>query len=267
MAEMKENSFLSHLFELRDRLIRIVVTILVIFAALFSFSNQIYLIVAEPLHSILPKGQTMIATGVISPFLTPFKLTLVVSFYIAIPMVLYQVWAFVAPGLYKNEKRFMLPLAVSSTLLFYLGMVFAYFVVLPIVFPFLAGTTPDGIAYTPDIKEYLDFVLKMFFAFGVAFEVPIATFLLVKTGMTTADSLSQKRPFLIVGSFVVGMLLTPPDIISQTLLALPMWILFEIGLLFAKRIKVDDEEEYYTEMSDEEMESELDQIEQEEKSK
>ena len=264
VAEIKENSFLSHLFELRDRLIRIVITILIIFVALFSFSNQIYLIVAEPLHSILPKGQTMIATGVISPFLTPFKLTLVVSFYIAIPMVLYQVWAFVAPGLYKNEKRFMLPLAVSSTLLFYLGMVFAYFVVLPIVFPFLAGTTPDGIAYTPDIKEYLDFVLKMFFAFGVAFEVPIATFLLVKTGMTTAESLSQKRPFLIVGSFIVGMLLTPPDIISQTLLALPMWILFEIGLLFAKRIKVDDD--YYTEMSDEEMESELDQIEQDEKS-
>ena len=175
MAEIKENSFLSHLFELRDRLIRIVITILIIFVALFSFSNQIYL-----------------------------------------------------------------------------------------VFPFLAGTTPDGIAYTPDIKEYLDFVLKMFFAFGVAFEVPIATFLLVKTGMTTAESLSQKRPFLIVGSFIVGMLLTPPDIISQTLLALPMWILFEIGLLFAKRIKVDDD--YYTEMSDEEMESELDQIEQDEKS-
>jgi len=237
----------------------------VIFACLIPFANEVYLFVAEPLHKILPKDQNMIATGVISPFLTPFKLSLVVAFYIAIPFVLYQIWGFVAPGLYKNERNLVLPLAVSSTILFYTGMMFAYYVVFPLVFPFLAGTTPEGIAYTPDIKEYLNFALKLFFAFGVAFEVPIATILLVKTGMTTTKSLASKRPYIIVGAFVLGMLLTPPDIISQTLLAIPMWVLFELGLVFARRTKesaeVDEDE---AEMSEEEMEAELDKIELEE---
>jgi len=261
----KKNTFLSHLFELRDRLLRIVIATLIVFAALMPFSNKIYLFVSKPLRDILAEaGQTMISTGVLSPFLSPFKLTMVIAFYVAIPYILYQVWSFIAPGLYKQEKRLIVPLAVSSTLLFYTGMMFAYFVVFPIMFPFMAGTTPDGITYSPDIKEYLDLILKLFFAFGVAFEVPIATILLVKVGIATPESLSDKRPYIVVGAFVVGMLLTPPDIISQTLLAIPMWILFEIGLFFARRLKPKDQtEDEHKEMTDEEMETELDRMEDE----
>lgn len=259
-----EQPLLQHLIELRDRLVKIVIVVAVIFACLIPFANEVYLFVAEPLHRILPENQNMIATGVISPFLTPFKLSLMIAFYIAIPVVLYHVWAFIAPGLYKHERKFIIPLAVSSAILFYLGMVFAYYVVFPLVFPFLAGTTPDGIAYTPDIKDYLDFALKLFFAFGVAFEVPIATILLVKTGLTTTESLAKKRPYIIIGAFVVGMLLTPPDVISQTLLAIPMWFLFEIGLLFSRQIGKKKSKSDFEEMSDQEMEEELDKIESEE---
>jgi sec-independent protein translocase protein TatC len=263
-----ERPLLEHLIELRDRLIRILIAVGVVFAVSFPFSNAIYGFVSEPLRQILVENTSMIATSPISPFLTPFKLTLIMAFYVAIPYVLYQIWAFIAPGLYNHEKKLVVPLAVSSTFLFYLGMLFAYFVVMPLVFGFMAQTTPGGVAYTPDIKEYLDFVLKMFFAFGVAFEVPVATILLVKVGVTTPDSLAAKRPYIIVGAFIVGMLLTPPDIISQTLLALPMWLLFEIGLFVSRKMKLGKEEEEdddYDEddegLSEEEMEAELDRIE------
>lgn len=293
----QEQTFVSHLVELRDRLLRIVLAVLIIFLCLFYFANDIYELLAEPLIRQLPKGSGMIATGVISPFLTPFKLTLVVSVFIAIPFILYQMWAFIAPGLYQHERKLVYPLLFSSTVLFYLGMTFAYFVVFPLVFGFIATTTPEGVAQAPDIALYLDFALKLFFAFGIAFEVPIATILVIWSGLTTAESLKKKRPYIIVAAFVVGMLLTPPDIISQTLLALPMWILFELGLIMSKmytRKEVEDEEnsdsqqtqtatdsekpasetagsnaggivdEEYHELSEAEMDAELDRIEEEE---
>jgi sec-independent protein translocase protein TatC len=229
-----EQPFVAHLIELRNRLLKCVVAVTVIFLALFSFSNGIYVFLAEPLIKSLPQGSSMIATGVISPFLTPFKLTLVVSIFVSIPYLLYQAWAFVAPGLYKNERRLAFPLLVSSTILFYAGMAFAYYIVFPLVFGFMAMTTPEGVTQAPDISMFLDFSIKMFFAFGVAFEVPIATILVIWAGMTTAESLAEKRPYIIVAAFVIGMLLTPPDVISQTLLAVPMWLLFEAGLYFSK---------------------------------
>ncbi|WP_455201229.1 twin-arginine translocase subunit TatC [Kaarinaea lacus] len=240
-----EQPFVAHLVELRDRLLRAVLVIIVIFLALIGFSNDLYIFLAEPLIASLPQGSSMIATGVIAPFLTPFKLTLVVSIFAAIPFLLYQAWAFIAPGLYKNERRLAFPLIVSSTILFYTGMVFAYYVVFPLVFGFMATTTPDGVAQAPDISMFLDFAIKLFFAFGVAFEVPIATILVIWSGMTTAESLAAKRPYVIVAAFVIGMLLTPPDVISQTLLALPMWVLFELGLVFSRMYKPnkDDAEE------------------------
>ena len=238
-----EQPFVSHLIELRDRLLRSVLAVMVVFLALFSFANDLYTFVAGPLLSHLPKGSSMIATEVASPFLTPFKLTLVVSIFICIPYLLYQVWAFVAPGLYKNERKLVFLLMLSSTILFYLGMVFAYYVVFPLVFGFLTAIAPEGVAVSPDISRYLDFVLKMFFAFGVAFEVPIATIVVIWTDLTTAQSLAAKRPYVIVAAFVVGMLLTPPDVISQTLLALPMWGLFELGLFFSRMYTRGETEE------------------------
>jgi sec-independent protein translocase protein TatC len=239
----KELPFLSHLVELRDRLLRAVVFILVIFLFLFSFANDIYHQLAAPLMASLPQGSTMIATGVASPFLTPFKLSLVLSVFIAMPYLLYQLWGFVAPGLYKHEKRLAFPILASSIVLFYTGMVFSYFIVFPLMFAFFTATTPEGVAMMTDISQYLDFILKMFFAFGVAFEVPIATILLTMTGVTTPDKLVQKRPYIIVGSFVVGMLLTPPDIVSQTLLAIPVWLLFELGVVFSRIISKKPETE------------------------
>ncbi len=229
-----EQPFVAHLIELRDRLIRISAGIFIAFLVLFPFANELYVYVATPLMAALPEGSTMIATQVISPFLTPFKLALVAGVFISMPHTIYQLWAFVAPGLYQHEKRLAVPLLVSSIVLFYLGMLFAYYVVFPLVFAFMAGTTPDGVAMMTDIAAYLDFVLALFFAFGVAFEIPIATILLVATGVTTPEALASKRPYVIVGAFVVGMLLTPPDVISQTLLALPMWLLFELGVIFSK---------------------------------
>jgi len=229
-----EQPFLSHLIELRDRLIRIALGILLAFLVLFPFANDLYTYVASPLMARLPEGSTMIATQVASPFLTPFKLALVAAVFLSMPYSLYQVWAFVAPGLYRHEKRLAVPLLASSIVLFYLGMVFAYFVVFPLVFAFMAGTTPDGVAMMTDISAYLDFVLALFFAFGVAFEIPIATILLVSLGMTTPEALTSHRPYVVVAVFVVGMLLTPPDVISQTLLAVPMWLLFELGIFFSR---------------------------------
>jgi len=229
-----ELPFVSHLLELRDRLLRAVLAVVLVFLCLFPFANELYIFLAEPLMRHMPEGTSMIATEVASPFLTPFKLSLVLSIFLAIPVLLHQAWGFIAPGLYQRERVLVFPLLVSSTLLFYLGMAFAYYVVFPLVFGFFTGVAPAGVAVMTDIARYLDFVLKMFFAFGLAFEVPIATILLVWVGVTTPAQLAAKRPYIIVGVFVVGMLLTPPDVISQTLLALPMWLLFEVGLLFSK---------------------------------
>lgn len=229
-----EQPFLSHLVELRDRLLRMIIAILVVFLALFPFANEIYTLVAEPIRAQLPIGSQMIATQVASPFLTPFKLALVVAVFVAMPYILYQFWAFVAPGLYTHEKRLAVPLLASSIVLFYLGMVFAYFVVFPLVFGFFTSVTPEGVAQMPDIAFYLEFVLKLFFAFGIAFEIPIATILLVAAGITTPANLARKRPYVIVGVFVAGMLLTPPDVVSQTLLAIPMWLLYELGIFFSR---------------------------------
>ncbi len=233
-SALPEQPFISHLIELRDRLIRMVLAVLVVFLALFPFSNDIYVFVADPLMAALPEGTSMIATQVASPFLTPFKLALVTAVFISMPYLLHQFWSFIAPGLYRHEQRLALPLLTSSILLFYLGAAFAYAVVFPLVFTFLTAVTPEGVAMMTDIAHYFDFVLTLFFAFGLAFEVPIATIVLVLAGITTPQRLATKRPYVIVAAFVIGMLLTPPDIISQTLLALPMWLLFEIGLLLSR---------------------------------
>lgn len=235
MSEIdKEQPLLTHLVELRSRLLRMVVGILAVFAVLAPFSNAIYTALAGPLLAHMPEQSSMIAIDVISPFLTPIKLSLVLAVFLSMPWILYQLWAFVAPGLYQNEKRMALPILVSSTLLFYAGMAFAYFVIMPIFFAFLTTTVPEGVEVMTDINKYLDFLLVLFFAFGIAFEVPIATVLLVMMGATTPEALAAKRPYIILGAFVVGMLLTPPDVISQTLLALPMWVLFEVGVWFSK---------------------------------
>ena len=225
------NNLLSHLIELRSRILKALLSVLVVFLCLAAFAQDLYQLLAMPLLNAMPENATMIATDVASPFFAPFKLTLVLSFFIAIPYVLYQVWGFVAPGLYRNEKRLVAPLLLSSTLLFYAGMAFAYFVVFPIAFAFFTSVAPEGVTVSTDISSYLNFVLKLFFAFGVSFEIPIAIILLCWTGVTDAKSLRAKRPFVVVGAFVVGMLLTPPDIISQTLLAIPMWFLFEVGVI------------------------------------
>tara|TARA_R110001599_G_scaffold353459_1_gene592447 strand:+ start:148051 stop:148800 length:750 start_codon:yes stop_codon:yes gene_type:complete len=227
---------IAHLTELRDRLLRALLAVLIVFICLFPFANEIYTFVSEPLRALLPEGATMIATEVASPFLTPFKLTLVAAIFLAIPYLLYQVWSFIAPGMYQHEKRLAMPLLASSILLFYAGAAFAYFVVFPLIFAFFTSTGPADITIMTDINSYLDFVLKLFFAFGVAFEIPIAAVLLISTGVTTPDNLAKKRPFIIVGCFVLGMVLTPPDIISQSLLAFPMWLLFEIGVYFGRII-------------------------------
>jgi len=230
----QEQPFISHLIELRDRLLRAILVVLVIFAGLFAFSNDIYTLLAQPLLAHMPKGASMIATEVASPFLVPLKLTLVTAVFIAIPFLLYQLWAFVAPGLYAHEKRMVMPLLVSSTLLFYAGMAFAYFLVFPLVFGFFTSVAPEGVAVMTDIGQYLDFVLKLFFAFGASFEVPIAIILLVWMGIVTPEALAQKRPYVVVAAFVIGAVLTPPDVFSQLLLAIPMYLLFELGVFFSR---------------------------------
>lgn len=229
MAE--PNSLIAHLIELRSCVLKAVVSVFVVFLCLVYFAQDLYHWLATPLLDTLPENAQMIATDVASPFFAPFKLTMVLSFFIAIPVVLYQIWGFVAPGLYKNEKRLVAPLLFSSTLLFYLGMAFAYYVVFPLAFSFFTSVAPEGVVINTDISSYLNFVLKIFFAFGLSFEIPVAIVLMCWTGVTTPDALRAKRPYVIVGVFVVGMLLTPPDIISQTLLAIPMWILFEFGIV------------------------------------
>jgi sec-independent protein translocase protein TatC len=232
--EQSEQTFISHLVELRDRLLRIILCVLLIFLGLTTYANQIYSFIAGPLLKHMPEHSTMIAIDVASPFLTPFKLALIAAIFISIPVILYQFWAFVAPGLYKHERRLILPLIIASTLLFYIGVAFAYFVVFPLVFTFLTATAPVGVTVMTDITKYLDFALTMFFAFGICFEVPIFTIVMVWTGLVTPAQLSEQRPYVIVGAFIIGMFLTPPDAVSQTMLAIPMWLLFEIGLLFSR---------------------------------
>ena len=226
----------GHLIELRDRLLRVVFSILAVFLVMAPFANELYALLAQPLLDTMPEGTSMIATEVASPFLTPFKFTLVLAVFSGMPVVLYQFWGFIAPGLYGHEKRMMLPLLVASTGLFYAGILFAYYAVFPLIFGFLVGIAPEGVAVMTDISRYLDFVLKLFFAFGLAFEIPIVTIVLVWAGVTTPESLAEKRPYIIVGAFVFGMLLTPPDMISQTLLAVPMWLLFEVGLFVSRGV-------------------------------
>jgi len=285
--DQKEQTLMDHLIELRDRLLRMVLAILIVFVALFAFSEDIFTIAAQPLLELMPEGTSMIATGVTSPFLVPFKLVLLLSVLLTIPYLLHQIWAFIAPGLYVHEKRLATPLLISSVILFYCGIAFAYFVIFPILFGFFIGIAPQGVAVMTDIGQYLDFIIAIFLAFGIAFEVPVATFLLIAAGVTSVDKLAEKRPYIIIGAFVVGMLLTPPDVISQSLLAIPIWLLFELGLIssriFLKKkeeediimqndefelreetpsgSQVDDEDR---ELSDEELEKLFDEIEQEE---
>ncbi|WP_258240949.1 twin-arginine translocase subunit TatC [Pseudidiomarina homiensis] len=230
---MSQSPLLDHLLELRRRVLRGVLVVLAIFAVLAVFADELYSFLAAPMLASLPQGSTLIATDVATPFFTPFKLALVVSVALAIPVLLWQLWAFVAPGLYTREKRLVVPLMVSSTLLFYAGIAFAYWAVLPLALNFLANAAPEGVTVATDIARYLDFVLAIFMAFGIAFETPVAIILLCWTGVTNVKSLRAKRPYVIVVAFIVGMILTPPDVISQTLLAIPMWLLFELGLLIA----------------------------------
>ncbi len=229
-----EQPFLAHLMELRDRLLRMIVVVVIVTCALLPFANPLFSTLAGPLMRHMPENSSMIATAVASPFLIPMKLALILAIFICVPYLLYQLWGFIAPGLYRHEKRMALPLLVSSTLLFYLGVLFAYFVVFPLIFAFLTTTAPEGVQVMTDISNYLDFVLTLTLAFGAAFEVPVATFVLVLLGMTTPEALVEKRPYVIVGAFVIGAILTPPDAVTQTLLAVPMWLLFELGVLMAR---------------------------------
>lgn len=229
----QELSFLEHLVELRSRLLKASLSVLVVLLVLLPFSRKLYATLAAPLTAVLPEGSSMIAIDVASPFLTPFKLSLLLALILSIPVVLYQLWAFVAPALYRQEKRLARPLLYSAVLLFYAGCAFAYFVVFPLVFGFFTRVAPEGVTVMTDISKYLDFVMTLFLAFGITFEVPVATIILVATGITTIEKLKKMRAYVIVGAFALGMLLTPPDVISQTLLALPMWLLFEIGLLMS----------------------------------
>lgn len=237
--EAAEGSFISHLVELRNRLLYAVVAVALVFAALLlvAGANRVYEVLAQPLLDVMPAGTSMIATDVASPFLTPVKLTLLASIVIAVPFVLYQIWAFVAPGLYRHERRLVAPLLISSTGLFYGGMAFAYFVVFPVVFNFFVGTAPKGVAVMTDIKSYIDFIFTMFFAFGIAFEVPVALVLLVKMGAVDPHKLAGKRPYVLLAVFVIAAVLTPPDVLSQTFLAVPMYLLFEIGLFISRRLQ------------------------------
>jgi sec-independent protein translocase protein TatC len=239
---LAEGTLLSHLVELRTRLVRIAIAVGVVFVGLLPFSRQIFSLVSEPLRAVLP-GSAMIATGVASPLITPFKLTFFAALFIAMPIVLHQLWAFVAPGLYKKEKRFAMPLLASSIVLFYLGIAFAYYVVFPLMFNFFATVAPEEVEVQPDISQFLDFITTIIFAFGLAFEVPVATVLLVWTGLTSPKKLAKARPYVFLMAFVVGMFLTPPDVISQTLLAVPVYLLFELGIIMSRVFSLKSEDE------------------------
>ena len=249
MTDDATQPLIGHLVELRTRLLRCIICILLVLACLLYFSNDIYHIVANPLISQLPKGSSMIATDIAAPFFTPIKLTAVVSIFVSIPYILYQVWGFIAPALYQHEKRLIMPLIISSTVLFYIGIAFAYFAVFPLAFYFFIHTAPVDVAINTDITKYLDFVMTLFIVFGFAFEVPVAIILLCWTGVTTPKNLRKKRPYIIVGVFAVAMFVTPPDVFSQILLAVPICLLFEIGTFFArfyqprKKVIADDDDE------------------------
>jgi sec-independent protein translocase protein TatC len=229
----EQETFISHLIELRDRILRALIAFAVVFVCLFPFAQDLYTLVAGPMLAALPKGKEMLATGVASPFFIPVKVTMMCAFVVALPYILYQLWAFVAPGLYAHEKKLIAPLVVSSTALFLCGMAFAYFLVLPTVFRFLASFTPEGVSFAPDISQYLDFVLTLLIAFGLAFEVPVVVVVLVRMGVVSVEKLKEIRPYVIVGAFVIGAIFTPPDVISQLMLAIPMWLLYELGIIVA----------------------------------
>jgi sec-independent protein translocase protein TatC len=241
--ELQEETLLSHLIELRSRLLKAGSAVLLLFVVLIPFADEVFNRVAMPLMDQLPEGSTMIATQVASPFLTPFKTTMFAALFLAMPAVLYQLWGFAAPGLYTKEKRFAVPLLVSSTLLFYLGALFAYVVVFPLMFGFFTSAAPEGVSVMTDISSYLDFVLVLFFAFGLSFEVPIATVILVWSGLTSIESLEKNRAYVFLGAFIIGMLITPPDVISQTLLAVPVYLLYECGILLSKTLNIKRDEE------------------------
>lgn len=235
------DNFISHLIELRDRLLRAVIGFVVVFLCLFPFANKIYSLLAAPLLSKLPAGGQMIATAVTTPFFVPMKVAMMAAFIVSLPHTMYQIWAFVAPGLYAHEKKFMIPMIIASCTLFLIGMAFAYFLVFPIVFGFIVGTAPEGVAVMTDIGNYLDFVMGLFFAFGLAFQVPIAVVMIVRFGWVTVAQLKEVRGYVIVGAFIIGAIFTPPDIISQFMLAVPMWLLYEVGILIASMTKKSPE--------------------------
>lgn len=239
----KELTLIDHLIELRDRILKSMVAVVVLFLALFAFSNDIYTYVASPLITALPEGSSMIAIDPTSPFFAPFKLTFYVAFLLAAPYILYQLWSFIAPGLYKNEKAVAIPLFISSVVLFYAGILFARYILFGFVFAFFISVAPEGILVTPDINSFLSFALTIFLAFGFAFEIPIAVFLCVWAGLAEPESLAEKRPYVIVGCFVIAMFLTPADPFTQSILAVPMWLLFEVGLLAGKKIRKRQAEE------------------------
>jgi sec-independent protein translocase protein TatC len=263
---MSEDTFISHLVELRDRLLRSLIAFGVVFLCLFPFASELYDLLAAPMMHTLPQGSKMIATGVITPFLIPVKVAAMISFLIALPYVLYQAWAFVAPGLYSHEKRLVLPLVVASTVLFLLGVAFCYFFVFGVVFAFVNRIAPASITVAPDIEQYLNFVLTMFLAFGVTFEVPIVVIILARMGIVSVEQLKSVRPYFIVGAFVMAAVVTPPDVVSQLLLAIPMCLLYELGLLMARFLaKEKKEDDDYRSPSDLEMDRELDRIDAERK--
>ena len=262
-----EQSIISHLLELRDRLLRIVVAVVVVFIVLFFFpgANKLYTLLAQPLLSTLPKGGQMIATEVTTPFFVPMKVTGMAAFLICLPFILYQLWGFIAPGMYTHEKRFALPVVISGTLLFFLGMAFAYFAVFPIVFGFITRVAPQGVAVMTDIGKYLDFVITLFIAFGITFEVPVVVVLLVKMGLVSVAKLKEIRPYVIVGAFVVGAIFTPPDVVSQFMLALPLWLLYELGIVVAGFVSKAAAAETNEPLSEAEMDAELDRMDSAEK--
>ncbi len=256
-----QDTFISHLIELRNRIIRALLAFVLVFLGLFHWANNIYTLLAEPLLHALPKGGQLIATEVTAPFFVPIKVTMMAAFLIALPYILYQIWAFIAPGLYSHEKKMGIPLIIASVLLFLCGMSFAYFLVFPVVFGFIAGVAPVGVAVMTDIGKYLDFVMTMFMAFGITFEVPVVVVLLVKTGLVSVAKLRDIRPYVIVGAFVIGAIFTPPDMVSQIMLAVPLWLLYELGIIVASLVtRPMAAEDAYQPLSDVEMEQELDNI-------
>jgi sec-independent protein translocase protein TatC len=256
-------SFFSHLIELRNRLLHAVIAVAVVFVFLFPYSKELYALLAQPLLASLPKGGQMIATDVVGVFFVPVKVAGLTAFMVALPYVLYQLWAFVAPGLYTHEKKLILPLVVASTLLFLCGMSFAYFLVFPVIFSAMATFTPEGVSWMTDIGKYMDFVLTLFVAFGVTFEVPVAVVVLVRMGMVSVEKLREIRPYVVVGAFIIGAIFTPPDVVSQIMLAVPLWLLYELGIIVAAMLvkKAAEPDAEYRPLSDDEMEHELDEIE------